>query len=107
MVFADMNEESAKASSEESTKYATNKEYLTSTFVVNVKDAKVVEDMVNFVVEKYGRLDYCVNAAGVCPDCFPCSVVQCQLCMLTSVSRSTTVYIRLSRTPISMFSITS
>jgi NADP-dependent 3-hydroxy acid dehydrogenase YdfG len=32
---------------------------------MNVQDAKSVEAMVSFVVEQYGRLDYCVNAAGV------------------------------------------
>ena len=60
-----MNEKLAEASSEESFKYATNKEYATSVFIMNVQDAESVDAMVNFVVEKYGRLDYCVNAAGV------------------------------------------
>ncbi len=60
-----MNEETAKESSEESKKYATNKEYQTTTFKMNVQDDKSVQDMVDFVVNMYGRLDYCVNGAGV------------------------------------------
>ncbi|KAL1613136.1 hypothetical protein SLS60_001368 [Paraconiothyrium brasiliense] len=65
VVFADMNEEWARASSEESVKYASSKDYRTSTFTMDVRDAKLVEEMVSFVVEQYDRLDYCVNAAGV------------------------------------------
>jgi NAD(P)-dependent dehydrogenase (short-subunit alcohol dehydrogenase family) len=65
VVFADMNEETAKQSSEESKAYASNKGYETSTFKMNVQDNGSIVDMVNYVVETYGRLDYCVNAAGV------------------------------------------
>jgi NAD(P)-dependent dehydrogenase (short-subunit alcohol dehydrogenase family) len=65
VVFADMNEESAKTSSEESVKYASNRDYQTTIFKMNVQDAESVEAMVDFVVKNYGRLDYCVNAAGV------------------------------------------
>jgi short-subunit dehydrogenase involved in D-alanine esterification of teichoic acids len=60
-----MNEEWAKASAKESVKYASDKDYRTSTFTMNVQDAQSVEAMVSFVVEQYGRVDYCVNAAGV------------------------------------------
>lgn len=64
-MFADMNEETAKASSEESKKYATNKDYRTSIFKMNVTDEKSVQDMVDFVVKEFGSLDYAVNGAGV------------------------------------------
>lgn len=60
-----MNEETAKETSEESKKYAKNTSYETSIFKMNVQDEKSVKDMVDYVVEKYGRLDYAVNAAGV------------------------------------------
>lgn len=60
-----MNEETAKSSSEESKKYASNKDYQTTTFKMNVQDDKSVQDMVDFVVNEFGRLDYAVNAAGV------------------------------------------
>lgn len=65
MVFADLNEEWAKASSEESVKYASAGGYETNVFRVDVRDAKSVGEMVGFVVQRYGRVDYCVNAAGV------------------------------------------
>lgn len=60
-----MNMETAKASSEESKKYASNKEYRTTTFEMNVQDDKSVKAMVDFVVKQFGRIDYAVNAAGV------------------------------------------
>lgn len=60
-----MNTETAKASSEESKKYASNQEYRTTIFEMNVQDDKSVQAMVDFVVKEYGRLDYAVNAAGV------------------------------------------
>ncbi|CRG89952.1 hypothetical protein PISL3812_06992 [Talaromyces islandicus] len=64
VVFADMNEETAKASAEESKTYATHK-YSATTFKMNVVDEKSVQDMVDFTVKEFGRIDYCVNAAGV------------------------------------------
>ncbi|ORY16989.1 oxidoreductase [Clohesyomyces aquaticus] len=65
VVFADMNQEWAQASSEESKTHAANKDYETSIFEMNVQDEKSVQDMVGYVVEKYGRIDYCVNGAGI------------------------------------------
>ncbi|KAF2871662.1 hypothetical protein BDV95DRAFT_572486 [Massariosphaeria phaeospora] len=65
VVFADMNENTATASSEESKKYASRHDYQTSVFKMNVEDEKAVQDMVDFVVAEYGCLDYCVNGAGV------------------------------------------
>ncbi|KAI1207524.1 oxidoreductase [Annulohypoxylon truncatum] len=65
VVFADKNEGTAKASSDESRKYASNKDYQTMTFKMDVQDDKSVQDMVDFVVKEFGRIDYAVNAAGV------------------------------------------
>ncbi|KAL4772927.1 hypothetical protein BDW60DRAFT_222134 [Aspergillus nidulans var. acristatus] len=65
VVFADMDEETARASAEESKQYATNVDYEAAYFVVNVKDEVKVNEMVDFVVSKFGRIDYAVNAAGV------------------------------------------
>ncbi|KAH7127252.1 oxidoreductase [Dendryphion nanum] len=65
VVFADMNLETATVASEESKKFATNKEYQSSTFRMNVQDDSSVEDMINFVISEYGRLDYAVNGAGI------------------------------------------
>lgn len=60
-----MNTETAKASSEESRRFASNQEYQTTIFEMNVQDEKSVQAMVDFVVKEFGRLDYSVNAAGV------------------------------------------
>lgn len=60
-----MNTKTAKASSEESKKYASNQGYQTTIFEMNVQDDKSVQAMVDFVVNEFGRLDYAVNAAGV------------------------------------------
>ena len=69
-MFADINEENAKASAEESKTYATNKDYHATSFKVDVTDEKGVQAMVAFVVDKFGRLDYAVNGAGVSRDLF-------------------------------------
>ncbi|KAG6355391.1 hypothetical protein INS49_003353 [Diaporthe citri] len=61
VVFADMNTETAKAWSEESKKYASNQEYQTTIFEMNVRDDKSVQAMVDFVVKEFGRLDYAVD----------------------------------------------
>lgn len=66
-----MNTETAKASSEESKKYARDHEYQTTIFEMNVQDDKSVQAMVDFVVKEFGRLDYAVNAAGVSHTRFP------------------------------------
>ena len=64
-MFADVNEETAKASVEESKKYASNKDYTAMAFKVNVTDEEGVQAMVNFVVKEFGSVDYAVNSAGV------------------------------------------
>ncbi|KAL4941852.1 hypothetical protein BDV06DRAFT_222758 [Aspergillus oleicola] len=65
IVFADMNEETAHASAEESKQYATNRQFESDIFIVNVEDKDKVGKMVDFVVSKFGRIDYAVNAAGI------------------------------------------
>lgn len=63
-----MNLKAAKASSDENKTYASNKEYQSTTFEMNVQDEKSVQAMVDFVVKEFGQLDYAVNAAGVSDD---------------------------------------
>lgn len=60
-----MNMVTAMASSEESKRYASIKEYKTTTFEMNVQDDNSVKAVVEFVVKELGRLDYTLNAAGV------------------------------------------
>lgn len=69
MVFADINEEGAAASAENSKSYASNKEYKALSIKVDVTDPVSVQAMVDFTVRSFGRIDYSVNSAGVCPIC--------------------------------------
>ena len=68
-MFADINEQTAKESAEESKKYATRKGYRASYVEVDVTDEEGVQAMVDLVVKEFGSLDYAVNGAGVsnCP----------------------------------------
>lgn len=91
VVFADMNTETAKASSEESKKYARNQEYQTTIFEMNVQDDKSVQAMVDFVVKEFGRLDYAVNAAGVSQTQLPSKP---WWRLITALCRSTTACMR-------------
>jgi NAD(P)-dependent dehydrogenase (short-subunit alcohol dehydrogenase family) len=65
IVFADLNEESAISTAEESKQYASNKNYRAASIKADVTKADEVQNMVDFVVREFGRLDYCVNSAGV------------------------------------------
>ncbi|RAK97325.1 SDR family NAD(P)-dependent oxidoreductase [Aspergillus ibericus CBS 121593] len=65
VVFADKDIDPAKESAEESKLYATHPEYQATHFTVNVIDEQGVQEMVDFVVNKFGRIDYAVNGAGI------------------------------------------
>ena len=65
IVIADMNTENAISTAEESKQFASHPEYQSTHFTMNVNDEVSVQAMVDFVVEKFGRLDYAVNGAGV------------------------------------------
>jgi NAD(P)-dependent dehydrogenase (short-subunit alcohol dehydrogenase family) len=67
VVSADMDEQRAKALSEESKQFSSDNVYENTAFKMNVQNDQSVQEMVDFVVEKYGRLDYAVNAAEVSP----------------------------------------
>ena len=65
LVFADVDFEKAKEAAEKSKQYATNKQYGTLAVGVDVTNESSVQAMVNAAVAEFGRLDYCVNSAGV------------------------------------------
>lgn len=68
IVFADLDEENAGLSAEESKGFATNPTYRTATVKVDVREPAEVQHMVDFVIREFGRLDYAVNSAGVSLD---------------------------------------
>lgn len=53
---------------EESKKYATSATYAFLALKVDVASSKSVQSMVDVTVERFGRIDYFVNAAGVSRD---------------------------------------
>lgn len=53
------------AGSEKSKSIATAKDYQTVAIMVDVRDRTSVKAMVTEVKERFGRLDYAVNSAGV------------------------------------------
>ncbi|CAH0025142.1 unnamed protein product [Clonostachys rhizophaga] len=65
IVFADLDEENAVLSAEESKRFATNPKYRTATVKVDVREPTEVQHMVDFVIREFRRLDYAVNSAGV------------------------------------------
>ncbi|THV53465.1 hypothetical protein BGAL_0050g00320 [Botrytis galanthina] len=65
VIFADVDELAAKATADESYKVAKNPCYQGYSIKVDVSDEASVMAMVAFAVEKFGRIDYCVNSAGV------------------------------------------
>jgi NAD(P)-dependent dehydrogenase (short-subunit alcohol dehydrogenase family) len=65
VLLADINEAGAMEAAEESKKLATNPSYEALAVKVDVTDAASVQAMVDRAVEKFGRVDYCVNSAGV------------------------------------------
>ena len=64
-MFADLDEMNAKSAAEESKQFATNQQYKAASLGVDVTDAEQVQHMVDYVIREFGRLDYCVNSAGV------------------------------------------
>lgn len=65
VVFADIDEPRAQQAAEESKSYAKHPEYAALVVGVDVVDEASVQAMVDKTVEAFGRIDYCVNCAGV------------------------------------------
>ncbi|KAF4945678.1 hypothetical protein FSARC_14393 [Fusarium sarcochroum] len=65
IVFADLDEESATLTAEESKTFATHKDYKTAVVKVDVRNIDEVQRMVDYAIEQFGRLDYAINSAGV------------------------------------------
>ncbi|PQE12338.1 Short-chain dehydrogenase reductase SDR protein [Rutstroemia sp. NJR-2017a BVV2] len=65
VLFADIDENTATEAANESRNLAQNPSYQAYSIRVDVSDEASVVSMVNFAVEKFGKIDYCVNSAGV------------------------------------------
>jgi NAD(P)-dependent dehydrogenase (short-subunit alcohol dehydrogenase family) len=65
IIHADIDAEGAMTAAEKSTTLASNPAFQSSSIAVDVTDIASVDAMVGFAVEKFGRIDYCINAFGV------------------------------------------
>lgn len=65
IVFADRNEQGARAAAEKSKCYAQQPDYRAIAIAVDVTDPSSVQEMVELTIKKYGRIGYSVNSAGV------------------------------------------
>lgn len=64
-MFADIDEEKAQQTAEESRKFAANPKYRILALSVDVTDAASVQRMIDAAIATFGRMDYGVNSAGV------------------------------------------
>lgn len=72
VVFADRNLPAAEEAAETSRRIANNHDsYHALVIQVDVADRQSIEGMLSQTLEKFGRVDYCVNAAGVCSISMP------------------------------------
>lgn len=60
-----MNEEGALAAAEESKKFAVHDSFKAIAVKVDITDEASVDNMVQTTLDKFGRIDYSVNSAGV------------------------------------------
>ena len=65
IVFADLDEDGACDSAEQSNRLASHSNYRDLIIHVDITDAESVQAMVDVAVKKFGRIDYSVNCAGV------------------------------------------
>ena len=63
--FADIDQNGVQEAAHASKNYATHPEYHAIAVEVNVTDPESVQAMVDRVVSEFGRIDHCVNSAGV------------------------------------------
>ena len=66
VVFADINDAKAEEAAQGSKQYAKNKGYRAISMHVDVSDEQSIHAMVSETLREFGRIDYCVNSAGVC-----------------------------------------
>lgn len=65
VLFADVSADAAAKAADESKKFATNQAYKALSTEVDVTNVESVQKMVDLAMKEFGRIDYCINAAGV------------------------------------------
>ncbi|KAF2230898.1 NAD(P)-binding protein [Viridothelium virens] len=65
ILFADVDGVASANVAEESKQIATNSKYKALSTKIDIADAQSVQEMVDLAVKEFGRIDYCINAAGV------------------------------------------
>ncbi|KAI3342578.1 oxidoreductase [Ustulina deusta] len=65
VLLADINASSVEEATMKTKSLASNPSCRCISTTVDVTDIKSVEEMVSLMVKQFGRIDYCVNAAGV------------------------------------------
>lgn len=64
-MIADLNLPAAQATVDECRKVATNSRFAVKAVEADVSSEESVEKLTAAMVEAFGRIDYCVNGAGV------------------------------------------
>ncbi|KAI1392345.1 NAD(P)-binding protein [Hypoxylon trugodes] len=65
VLFADINYEGVTEAAEASKAIATSPNYRALSVKVDVVDVNSVQEMIDLAAKEFGRIDYCINAAGV------------------------------------------
>ncbi|KAJ8129727.1 hypothetical protein O1611_g3903 [Lasiodiplodia mahajangana] len=70
ILLADINAEAVKEATAKTQSLASNSSCRCISTTVDVTDIKSVEGMVSLMAKEFGRIDYCVNAAGIDTDVY-------------------------------------
>jgi NAD(P)-dependent dehydrogenase (short-subunit alcohol dehydrogenase family) len=65
VAFADIDIEAAKKAADESKGHASNPEYQSIAIHIDISKKDDCDEMVDTIIENFGRLDYAANCAGV------------------------------------------
>lgn len=74
ILFGDIDESRSAQVGEESKQFANCPQYKALGVALDVTDAASVQNFVDLAKKEFGRIDYCINAAGVSHCCFTVQV---------------------------------
>jgi NAD(P)-dependent dehydrogenase (short-subunit alcohol dehydrogenase family) len=66
LLIADLDLDAATKTAEDSKAVATNPEFVAKAILIDVTLPDSIRDATSTMVDTFGRIDYCVNGAGVC-----------------------------------------